>query len=144
MKNCTKCGELKDTQHFYKDSRAKSGFQSMCKSCFSLYQKTDAGKESTRKAHLKMSYNLTLEDYDRMYEEQGGCCAICGTHASAAVLGSGSRLAVDHNHETGEVRGLLCAHCNTALGKMKDSVSVLQSAINYLQSRGSYGKSSST
>ena len=83
--------------------------------------------ESYYKGQYK-KFGITLGDYDRMLDEQQGVCAICQTECS-----TGNRLAVDHCHETGEVRGLLCSNCNLGLGKLKDSVKSLQRAIDYLQ-----------
>lgn len=85
--------------------------------------------EIVRKHNLKKYFGLTVEVYDSMYIEQGGCCAICGTHQSELKL----RLAVDHDHETGQLRGLLCGSCNTALGLMKDSIGILDNAVSYLE-----------
>lgn len=62
--------------------------------------------------HLKERYQLTIEDYNKLFQEQQGCCAICGKHQSELK----HRLNVDHNHKTGKIRGLLCPKCNTALG----------------------------
>ena len=80
-----------------------------------------------RAAKLRM-HGLTLDDYDRMLAEQGHRCAICGTPAAP-----GERLHVDHDHETSEVRGLLCGPCNRGLGLYKDSPALLANAINYLE-----------
>ena len=85
--------------------------------------------EVVRKHNLKKYFGLTVQDYDNMYIEQGGCCAICGTHQSELKL----RLSVDHDHETGQLRGLLCGSCNTALGLLKDSIGILDNAISYLE-----------
>lgn len=63
-----------------------------------------------------------------MLDDQGGVCAICSKEDAA-----GKRLAVDHCHETGKVRGLLCLKCNTVLGKMNDEVNLLKKAIAYLE-----------
>jgi hypothetical protein len=83
-----------------------------------------------RKAHLK-SYFLTPAQYAGMHSGQGGACAICG---SGCV--SGNRLAVDHDHQTGAVRGLLCTLCNTAIGKLKDSPALLRKAADYIEAGG--------
>jgi len=64
-----------------------------------------------------------------MLKEQGGGCAICG---ETKPLKGKNYLCVDHCHETGEVRGILCHACNTGLGKFKDSPELLHTAINYL------------
>lgn len=87
---------------------------------------------SGRKSNLKLKFGITPEEYDAILNKQNGCCAICNTHSLAFKR----RLAVDHNHETGKVRGLLCMFCNTALGKFEDSVDILNRAINYLQNTG--------
>ena len=82
-----------------------------------------------RKSEYRRKYGITIEDYDRMLEEQNGRCAICRTDKPG---GAGARFAVDHNHDTGNVRGLLCNNCNRGLGHLKDSVLLLEQAINYL------------
>jgi hypothetical protein len=64
-----------------------------------------------------------------MFTAQNGCCAICETHAGKG----GDKLCVDHDHATGQVRGLLCGRCNTGLGQFKDSVPNLTRAISYLK-----------
>lgn len=132
MKQCTKCKVTKNISEFYKDSRSKSGIQSMCKDCFKEWQQSDTGKKVARKAHLSYKYKLTLEEYDELLKEQNYCCAICGTNIKECDTGSGNHLAVDHCHSTGKVRGLLCTPCNILLGKAKDNVTILQAAINYL------------
>lgn len=83
---------------------------------------------------LRKRYGITVDDYARMYQEQGGTCAICGgietrvDHRTKKV----SRLAVDHDHKTGDVRGLLCHHCNNALGSFDDDQDSLISSLLYL------------
>ena len=67
-------------------------------------------KHHARRMKYQRMYGITIEDYDRMYEEQGGRCAICRTDQPG---GAGERFSVDHDHETGKVRGLLCNNCNT-------------------------------
>lgn len=79
-----------------------------------------------RKWKLEKRYGMTMEEYDKLLENQGGVCAICKN----ATEGN---LVVDHDHATNKVRGLLCHPCNRSLGQMKDSVSTLQAAIQYLQ-----------
>lgn len=75
---------------------------------------------------LRSSYGITLEEYQRMHGAQNGRCAICGEPEV------GKQLAVDHDHVTDRVRGLLCQQCNMALGKFRDNPVVLESAIRYL------------
>ena len=78
--------------------------------------------------NLKNRYKLTLEDYNRMFAEQEGCCAICGRHQSILK----NRLGVDHDHTTGRVRGLLCSNCNAALGQIQDNIQTLKNMVKYL------------
>lgn len=80
-------------------------------------------------AHKEVAaiHGLTYQEYQEMYDAQQGRCAICG-----GLCSTGKRLAVDHNHETGVVRGLLCNHCNRALGFFRDDPLLLQSALEYL------------
>lgn len=85
-------------------------------------------RDYIRNWHLKTTYSITTDDYNDMFIEQGGCCAICGTHQSKLK----KILRVDHCHETGRVRGLLCDGCNIALSRMKDNINILQNAIKYL------------
>jgi hypothetical protein len=77
---------------------------------------------------LVRQYGITPDDYQRLNDEQGGVCAICKRDQR-----DGKRLAVDHNHETGAVRGLLCAHCNMGLGQLGDTPEHLRAALAYLE-----------
>ena len=80
--------------------------------CQKKYRATEKGKEVRRNNQLKRYYGITIEDYDNMLDVQGGICKMCGTD----VPGGPGRFAVDHNHATGVVRGLLCMGCNTKIG----------------------------
>ena len=78
---------------------------------------------------------------DQQFVHQRGLCAICEKpEVNKDAKGKIKWLSVDHNHVTGELRGLVCYRCNTALGKFGDSIVTLQSAIKYLEERGSYGE----
>jgi hypothetical protein len=74
---------------------------------------------------LKNSFGLTIEQYEEMVERQGGLCALCGQ--------AGVGLCVDHDHETGQIRGLLCGKCNKGLGLFGDSAEGLIRALRYLE-----------
>jgi hypothetical protein len=89
-----------------------------------LEQNREYNRTVRKKRRIHEKYGLTIEDYSKMVSAQGGACAICG---------SVEKLAVDHDHKTGAVRGLLCYRCNTGIGFLKDSTSVLASAIRYLE-----------
>lgn len=85
-------------------------------------------KATKRREHLKRKYGITPEKFDEMSASQNGACAVCG---------STERLVIDHDHETGAVRGLLCNSCNLALGLAGDSVDRLMALAAYLlQQRG--------
>lgn len=84
-----------------------------------------------RRRHLKTKFGMSEEAYDQLLESQGGVCAICRVASQSSRLHK--RLAVDHDHKTGIVRGLLCARCNTAIGAFNDDVEFLKNAICYLE-----------
>ena len=81
-------------------------------------------RRRSRRTMRKYRYGITDEDFQRLFDSQNGACAVCLT-ATALV--------VDHDHDTGAVRGLLCTPCNHALGKMKDSIPSLERAAAYLR-----------
>lgn len=85
--------------------------------------------DHARNRMLKWRYDLEIEEYQKLYEKQDNKCAIC---KGSFELGGMKGLYVDHDHVTNKVRGLLCPACNSALGKFKDSVEILQNAIKYL------------
>jgi hypothetical protein len=87
-------------------------------------------KITQRNASMKWRYGLYLEDLDEIYESQDHRCAICNV---TEAEGPKNRFHVDHDHESGEVRGLLCQNCNIGLGKFKDNVEFLEQAIAYLK-----------
>lgn len=90
----------------------------------------DSPKEQARrKPYLLMrKYGISSDDYNAMFNSQGGCCLICNRHQ----IEFQRALAIDHDHETGEIRGLLCGPCNTGLGLFRDSAEILTRAIDYL------------
>lgn len=89
---------------------------------------------SKRHYYLMRNFGISEKIYDEMLEKQNYSCAICGSKESGDKRTS--RLAVDHCHEKGHVRGLLCGSCNKALGIFKDSKEILKSAIRYLEKNG--------
>jgi hypothetical protein len=89
----------------------------------------EEAQEKSRKASYKKDYGITIGDYDEMFLQQAGKCAICGTTKPTAKR---SHFAVDHDHFTGKVRGLLCHHFNSGIGYLKDDIKLLASAIQYL------------
>jgi ribosomal protein S17E len=97
-----------------------------------LWHKTNKKRsyELARKYRLKADYGITPEQYNTMLACQNNLCAICGKDQSQY----NQRFAVDHDHNTGKIRKLLCHRCNTGIGMLDENVSILQSAINYLNS----------
>ena len=90
-------------------------------------------KEVRRQRTLKTKYGISVEQYDQMLADQDGACAICGgSGPGASRFGV---LVVDHDHETGDVRGLLCSNCNSAIGLMGDSLETVKKAADYLSRR---------
>lgn len=92
------------------------------------FGKTKEGKSANLRKRLKSSYGLTLEQYDEMVENQDGVCIICGN-----VNENGYRLCVDHDHETGKIRALLCHRCNRLIGWAGEDIILLRSLANYLE-----------
>lgn len=101
----------------------------LCKKCDNKRKEIGRNEDNRRNWYYKKHYGITLKDYNKMFIEQEGCCKICGIHQVEVD----KRLAIDHNHTTGEVRGLLCDPCNKALGIFKDDIKLLENAINYLK-----------
>jgi hypothetical protein len=96
------------------------------------YHASEAGKHviaAYRFRRTLKSYGLTVLDYDRMFRNQAGCCAICKKHVSQQKR----RLSVDHNHVTGKVRALLCDNCNGGIGKLMDDPDLVLKAYEYLK-----------
>ncbi len=87
-----------------------------------------------RENNLIRKYDITLDDYNKMLQEQNGCCAICFVKAENT---KNKVLVVDHNHLTGEVRKLLCKACNTSLGLLKESQEIIANLSRYLYENGS-------
>jgi len=112
------------------DHKTKEGRAAYQKS----YRKLNPYLEKNRA--LRDSFGLSLDDYNRMLEAQGGVCAICKQAETHMRNGRLKALAVDHSHKTGAIRGLLCSDCNTGIGKLKDDPEVLRSAIRYLGNLG--------
>lgn len=135
-KHCTKCKKQKPLSEFYKDKRFKVGRQSHCKSCKTKYQKEYRDAAHNRNTVLKKKYGITFEEYDKINKKQKGLCAICGLPEKSRNRYGKKRLAVDHNHQTNKVRGLLCRNCNLGIGLLNvDNFGILnfQKVIEYLE-----------
>ena len=93
----------------------------------------EAWSEFTHGRHLRHTYSLSPADYRSMLEAQCGLCAICNQPERTTAKGKPRRMSVDHCHDTGRVRGLLCNSCNRGLGNLGDSVENLRRATKYLE-----------
>jgi hypothetical protein len=94
----------------------------------------ESSKDMYRRRHFEKTYGISLETYNRMLDRQSGGCAVCGItpeNITSGVLKT--TLAVDHNHTTNKVRGLLCFHCNIAIGHARDSIDTLLRMVDYLK-----------
>lgn len=96
-----------------------------------VYQKSPAGKRVKWRTKIKAKYGLTETDYLGMLAKQAGACAVCRSR-----FASSKQTHVDHCHKTGRVRGILCGHCNRALGEAKDDPRILRALADYLEKAG--------
>lgn len=89
--------------------------------------------KKTKRYELLAYYGISLAEYEKMLDLQNGACAICGKRETVRVRnGTIRHMAVDHDHKTGKIRGLLCSRCNPMLGLAKDDSNTLLSAVRYL------------
>lgn len=109
-------------------------FRTVCKKCHkkrrSELRNDKKGKLNKKNHQLQSNFGISIDEYHRMYNDRNGKCDICGEKHNV--------LAVDHNHNTRDVRGLLCGKCNAGIGMLNDSIDRLKSAIDYLERNGSY------
>ena len=153
-KTCRRCSKLKPLDELVRHREMPLGRDNLCKPCNvaiatewrkvnrKRYNETRALSRQAnshrfavqREESLASRYGITSADYDALLIQQNSCCGICGRHADAVprrkqdVRG----LHVDHDHDTGLVRGLLCLNCNGGLGQLQDSPSILRAALRYL------------
>jgi hypothetical protein len=137
MKTCTLCGIQKPLNDFWKDRSKKHGYSARCKPCrtaiYNKYRKEhgydkkryEKNPQAERERHLIRKYGINQARYDQMFSAQSGCCAICKKSQDR-------NFDVDHNHTTGEVRGLLCTNCNRMIGHANDDPKRLIAAAIYL------------
>jgi len=149
LKKCCCCKQWLPLSDFGNNKSKWDGLASECKKCVvkhsQKYAKTKQGQKSRKRynsskkgkltnknGHLRYRYNITLKEYDRMFKEQKGVCAVCGRVETHKTHHGKVGLSVDHNHKTGKIRGLLCTKCNTALGIMEENKELMLKLINYL------------
>lgn len=135
-KTCKKCGVTKPlVTGFFRSTARIDGYAFYCKACDTAKAKAWRNRSGYHKkayeqaVRNKSRYGITWTEYQRLLEKQAGGCAICGV----IKLEDNKALAIDHDHQTGKVRGLLCRKCNIGLGQLQDSKELLTRAIAYLQ-----------
>lgn len=158
MKRCKKCGEVKPIYEFYRAAGMADGHRSECKGCHQKQRKRwyqanrtaaiasvkrwqqenkehlhayrreyrQRRKSEERNAYLRRTFGVSNDDYDALLRAQADGCAICGRPPGK------SSLHIDHDHDSGRIRGLLCVGCNNALGQFRDRADLLSRAANYL------------
>lgn len=133
MKICNICKEPKSSIDFSNAKRSRDGKAWSCKECdkarIKKYRCTTKSSLATRNTAYKKLYGITIQQYEELFTEQKGKCAICYSDVNDKIR---STLSVDHDHTTGRIRGLLCSKCNAGLGMFKDSPVLLQKAAEYL------------
>jgi recombination endonuclease VII len=149
MKWCPKCETTKPLEAFGSNKAMYDGKQNYCKPCAvavvtasrtknpTAHRRSskawrEANPEHHKDINARWRYGVAHGTYARMFEEQGGKCAICETTDTAPT----GRFHIDHCHDTGKVRGLLCQKCNLGIGHLKHDPEIIRSAISYLAERG--------
>lgn len=122
-KLCTGCNTIKSKDEFASHRTRYDGLNYWCRECAKWHQ-------------IKHKYGLTKEEYLAMLEAQNHSCAVCDIHIDDYDHGRHSGFVVDHCHDTGDVRGLLCSHCNSGLGHFRDDPEILRKAVIYLKTSG--------
>lgn len=162
METCIRCGNRKPLTDFYRQAGMRDGYRNDCKKCMKVVRRAwyernrdyaisraqrwrdanpDRYEESRRRnreenrdhlrkinrsGHLRRKYGLTPADYEFLRITQGDLCAICGEREETG-------LHIDHHHETGLIRGLLCGKCNKAIGLLREDPTLFEAASAYLQ-----------
>lgn len=144
MRVCNKCKILKNSEEFgvykytclsCKNIREKKRYaenrEKMLENFKEYQKKLDPAlrDQYRRKSMLKIQYNMTLKEYEQLFESQAGKCAICKLHQDEL----NHTLHVDHCHKNGKIRGLLCRNCNQGLGKFFDNKEIVENLLHYLQ-----------
>jgi hypothetical protein len=159
-KTCRICGETKPLDAFYSMAGMRDGHRNECKTCNLAqrrgrydskkavdrvqqwrtanpgryadyrreYNARPERKRALRDQYYRRTFGISADEFDALLEAQGGGCAICGTRPERVAS-----LHLDHCHETGAIRGILCLSCNQALGHFRDDPALLEAAARYLR-----------
>jgi cell division protein FtsI/penicillin-binding protein 2 len=137
-KQCQKCKIVYQAKAFTRNTRSKDNLSPWCKQCRAEYAKLyraankEKIKNKQRDIRYKESYGISLDDYNKILENQSNKCACCGTTEPSKSPNKWTNFCVDHCHLTGEVRGLLCNSCNIGIGKLGDNLDGVLNAVSYL------------
>jgi hypothetical protein len=148
---------MKPLSSFNKDKRKKSGYTPQCRQCRHASEKIWRDKhpeelkakrkqrelklpkeertKRRRHTNIMSKFKMTVSDYEFLWDKQGGLCAICKRPERAKRDGVVKYLAIDHDHKTGKIRGLLCSACNSGIGQLQDDPFILAEAIRYLMKK---------
>lgn len=137
-KRCSRCRKYKAFDEFYKDKTLAYGLRTECIICRREIEKGyyHRDKSKSRARFRRYLYGIEPEDFERMWEEQGRACKMCGVHLDKEFGRMKNTCHVDHDHETGKVRGLLCLQCNSLLGMAQNRPGILLAAMRYLKENG--------
>lgn len=124
---CSRHSEWLPADKFSISARRSTGVQSYCKECMKDYAREN--RRQTKNTSLSHKFGISIEEYDLLLDAQNFECAICTIDMDDVQ----KEFAVDHDHATGKIRGLLCERCNHGLGHFKDDIVRLQAAIDYLK-----------
>ena len=127
-KRCRKCGKVKSNDEFHLNGQSVDGLTSQCIRCYTLYNKQHKWGHM-----LQHRYGINAIRYEMMLKSQNGVCAICKGPNLRKQNNKIDRFAVDHNHLTGKIRGLLCYNCNTMIGRFENNPGLLETIIEYLK-----------
>lgn len=132
MKKCSTCQETKSLTEFNKNRSTKSGYHNQCRPCTKLWKPTPEAlaksRKRTREWNRLKATGFTPEEFQEKLNNQGGVCAICGTDNPGKL-----DFCADHDHATGQKRGVICRKCNAGLGHFNDNVETIEAAIRYLE-----------
>ena len=133
MKQCRLCHETKPFEDFYNKVKRDGSIvkEARCKSCVSKVKAERHDPIKHRERNLRKKFGISSEQYNEMLSAQNSKCAICGT--DNFQFSHGKRAHVDHCHDTGLIRGLLCGKCNVGIGHLNHDISRLEQAILYLK-----------
>jgi hypothetical protein len=126
MKRCADCKQTKPSDEFPRNRNTNDGYHCYCKAGNNARTRESRQRlhGGSRHYHLMHRYGIGADEFDDLVRRQGGVCAICGRADPEHV---------DHDHDTGDVRGILCFNCNGGLGQFRDSVHALRAAAAYLE-----------